>query len=327
MGEQMLSLARKEQDPALLLWAHATVGAASTHRGELTSARAHLEQGINLYDPQKHRTSLGVACLFYLASTLSTLGYPDQAWQKIREAIALAEGQSDSHSLVYALVRTALFHLSFREGYNAQQRAEAAIVLATEQEFAHWLAIGTIARGAALAEQGHLEEGIAQMRQGLAAYQATGAEASRPWFLALLAAGYGRAGRIAEGLNTLAEALDVMHRTEDRHCAVALYQLKGELTLKRSRVRGPGSTVTSPQHPIPSTQAEAESYFLKAIAIARRQEAKSLELGATTSLARLWQSQGKKEEARQMLAEIYGWFTEGFATKGLQEAKALLEEL
>ncbi|HKA54473.1 MAG TPA: hypothetical protein VKJ47_12510, partial [Candidatus Binatia bacterium] len=327
MGEQMLSLARKEQDPMLLLWAHAAVGAASAHLGEWASARIHLEQGISLYDPHKHRTSLGVACLFCLASTLSALGYPDQAWQKVQAALAVAEGQSDSHSLVYALVRTALFHLSFRESYSAQQRAETAIVVATEQEFAHWLAIGTIARGAALAEQGRVEEGIAQMRQGLVAYQATGAETARPWFLALLAAGYGRAGRIDEGLNTLAEALAVMHRTEDRHCEAELYQLKGELTLRQSRVRGPESAVASLRHPIPSTQAEAEAYFLKAIATARRQEAKSLELGATISLARLWQSQGKKAAARRMLAEVYGWFTEGFATKGLQEAKALLQEL
>jgi predicted ATPase len=154
------------------------------------------------------------------------------------------------------------------------------------------------------------------MRQGLAAYQAMGAEYMRPYFLALLAEAYGKGGQVEEGLSTLAEALTVVDNTGERVYEAELYRLKGELTL-RSQVPSPKSQV----------EEEAEECFYKAIEIARRQQAKSLELRAAMSLSRLWQQRGKRDEARQMLAEIYGWFTEGFDTKDLQEAKALLAEL
>jgi predicted ATPase len=153
------------------------------------------------------------------------------------------------------------------------------------------------------------------MRQGLAAFRATGAELNGPYFLALLAEAYGKAGQTQEGLTVLSEALNVVDKTLGRNHEAELYRLRGELTLQQE-----------PQVSREVTQ-EAEGYFLKASDIARKQQAKSLELRAVMSLARLWQRQGKKEEARQLLAEIYGWFTEGFDTKDLQEAKALLEEL
>ena len=203
------------------------------------------------------------------------------------------------------------------------------MILSTEQGFAFWAAQGTILRGWALAEQGQREEGIAQMRQGLDAYQATGAEIIRPYFLALLAEAYGKVEQAEEGLSVLAEALDVVHNNGEREYEAELYRLKGTLTLKQSGVRSPESEVPSTQPPTPSPQAEAEAEacFHKAIEIARRQSAKSLELRAVMSLGRLWQQQGKKEDARELLAEIYGWFTEGFDTKDLQETKTLLAEL
>jgi predicted ATPase len=147
----------------------------------------------------------------------------------------------------------------------------------------------------------------------LAAYRATGGELWRPYFLSLLAEAYGKVGQVEEGLSALAEALDFVGRTGERFSEAELYRIKGELTLQQSSVRSP--------------ESEAEACFQKAIAIARRQQAKSFELRAATSLSRLWQSQGKQYEAYKMLSEIYGWFTEGFDTKDLQEAKALLEEL
>ena len=209
------------------------------------------------------------------------------------------------------------------------------IALASDRGFPHWVVFGTVFRGWALAEQGQGEEGITQVRQGLAALRATRTEATRSYFLALLAEVYGKVGQTEEGLSVLAEALAMVHKTGERFYEAELYRLKGELSLQsrqvkdKSGVRSPKSEITSPQHPAPSTQAEAEAEacFLKAIEIARRQQAKSLELRSVMSLARLWQSQGKKEEAHNMLAEIYGWFTEGFDTKDLQEAKALLAEL
>jgi len=171
-------------------------------------------------------------------------------------------------------------------------------------------------RGGALVEQGKAEEGIAQIRQGLTPYWATG-QGLVAYYLALLAAAYGQIGQAEEGLAVLTEAMAQVDKTGERYYEAELYRLKGELALKQCSVRGPES----------EGEKEAAACFLKAIEIARQQQAKSLELRSATSLARLWQSQGKKTEAHQMLAGIYNWFTEGFDTKDLQEAKALLEEL
>jgi predicted ATPase len=193
-------------------------------------------------------------------------------------------------------------------------------------KFAQFLAYGTLYRGWVLAEQGEVEEGIAQMQQGLAALRATGAELARPSYLTMLAAAYRKVGQVEEGLAVLAEALALVNKTGGRVGEAELYRLKGELSLQ-SEVRSPRPEATNPQSPTPNPHAEAEACFHKAIEVARKQQAKSLELRAVVSLSRLWQRQGKKDEARQLLAEIYGWFTEGFDTKDLQEAKALLEEL
>ena len=172
------------------------------------------------------------------------------------------------------------------------------------------LAWGTILRGWALAEQRRREEGTEQMRRELATWQAAGIEVFRPWWLAFLAETYGRGGQAEDGLSVLAEALAIVEKTGECFYEAELYRLKGELLRQTAK-----------------TKAEAEECFRKAITIARRQGTRSWELRAVTSLARLWRQQGKREEARQKLAEIYGWFTEGFDTKDLQEAKALLEQL
>ncbi|HEV8718487.1 MAG TPA: AAA family ATPase, partial [Candidatus Binatia bacterium] len=321
LAEQLLTLAQRVQDPVLLLGAHFALGETLYFLGEVASAWEHLEEGLALYDPQQSRSVVwagshpAVQCLSFGASALWLLGYPDQALKRNREALTLAQELSHPFSLAMALVWAALLHQHRREGQLAQEKAEAVIALASEQEFPLWLAAGTLFRGLALAEQGQEEEGIAQLRQG--AGQATGAQVFRPLYLALLAKAYGKVGQVEEGLTVLAEALAVVDKTGERVWEAELYRLKGELTLKQSEVRGPESEV----------QKEAEACFKKAIEIARRQSAKSLELRAATSLSRLWQKQGRKEEARQVLAEIYNWFTEGFDTKDLQEAKGLLEEL
>jgi predicted ATPase len=171
-------------------------------------------------------------------------------------------------------------------------------------------------QGWALAEQGQAEEGIVQMRHGLAASQAIGTELQRSYWLALLAEAYGKAGQAEAGLAALTEALTVVDKSGERSYEAELYRLKGALTLQ-SQVPGPKSQV----------QKEAEACFHKALDIARHQQAKSLELRAAMSLSQLWQQQGKKTEAYNLLAPVYNWFTEGFDTKDLQEAKALLEEL
>jgi predicted ATPase len=254
-------------------------------------------------------------CLSYAAWTLWQLGYPDQALTKSQEAVALAKGLSRPFSLALALGFAAWFHSFRRAEQLAREQAEAVITLSTEQGFPYWLANGTMVRGGALTEQGEVEEGIAQIQKGLAAFRSIGAEVGRIWSLAMLAEAHGKVGQVGEGLAVLAEALDLVDKTGERVKEAELYRLKGELTLQ-AQIQGPTSKVAE----------EAETCFLKAIEVARHQQAKSLELRAVMSLSRLWQQQGKKDEACNLLTKIYGWFTEGFDTKDLQEAKALLDE-
>jgi predicted ATPase len=205
---------------------------------------------------------------------------------------------------------TAVVHQFRRDAKAVQEHAEALMALSTEKSFPHWLAYGTIIRGWALTAQGEGAEGITQMRQGLVAYRAMGAEIHRPYFLGLMAEAYGKVGQLEEGLAVLVEALAVVDKTGERNWEAELHRRKGELLLAVSE----------------ENQADAEACFHKAVGIARRQNAKSFELRAVMSLSRLWQ-QGKQEEAHQLLSEIYGWFTEGFDTADLKEAKVFLEEL
>jgi predicted ATPase len=184
-------------------------------------------------------------------------------------------------------------------------------VLCTEQRFAQSLAVGTSLHGWALVEQGQHEAGIAQMRQGIAALQATGAEAHRLYFLALLAEAHTKVSRAEEGLAVLAEALTAVEQTAQHAHKPELYRFKGELLLQQAVPDAP----------------QAEACLQQSLAEARRQQAKSLELRAATSLSRVWQRQGRHQEAHDLLAPIYGWFTEGFDTADLQDAKVLLEEL
>ncbi len=327
--EQLLTLAQREQDRDQLLEAHYWLGCVLFFIGEFAPAREHLEQGFALDDPQQHHAD----CLSRVALVLCRLGYPDQALKRMHEALTLARESSRPFILAQTLGLAAFLHLDRGEVQAAQEQAEAMIALSREHEFALLLAEGTILRGWALAVQGREEEGVTQIRQGLAAVPATGTEVARPAYLALLAEAYGKVGRIEEGLAVLAEALAVVHKIGQYLGEGGLYWLKGELLLK-SQVSSPKSQVNIPQsasawifHWPRNPQLEAEACFHTAIEIARKQQAKSLELRAVMSLSRLWQQQGKKEEARQMLAEIYGWFTEGFDTADLQEARVLLEEL
>jgi class 3 adenylate cyclase/predicted ATPase len=338
LGEQLLTLAQRTRDQALLVEAHRAVGETLFRLGELAPARAHLEEGMIYYDPHQHRSHMalyghdpGVLCLSYAARALWLLGYPDQALQRSHEVLALAQQLSHSHSLVFALYCAGRVHQFRREGQAALERAEALVAFAREQALPHWVASGTILRGWALAEQGQVEEGIAQMHQGLSGRQATGAELGRPYYLAQLAEAYGEGGRAEEGLNVLAEVLTVVHQQGERWGEAELYRLKGELLLRAAAGRSDApidpAIISMWAGAEPSVLAEAETCFQQALVLARRQEAKSLELRTATSLSRLWQRQGTHAEARQLLAAIYGWFTEGLDTADLQEAKALLDAL
>jgi predicted ATPase len=198
-----------------------------------------------------------------------------------------------------------------REGRAAQEYAEAAISLTTEHGFSYWRAFSAILRGWALAQQGQAQEGIAQIHHGLTIYPVTGADLLQPYFLTLLAEAHGTIGELETGLTVLTEALTLTDKIGVRQYESKIYHLKGELLLQQSS----------------DNQAEAETCFHHALAIARNQQAKSFELRTATSLARLWQQQGKRQEARDLLAPVYHWFTEGFDTADLQEAQALLDAL
>lgn len=319
-----------------LLRAHLTLGVTLYCLGEFAPARAHLEQSIVLYEPQQHHALVllygpdpGVICRGWAAPVLWLLGYSDQALQRSQEALTLARELSHSDSFAFALQLASVLHQCRREEQATQEQAEALITLSNKLEFPYFVALGTILQGWALVGQGSGEEGIMQIRQGLAVHRATGAEVGRSRWLALLVEAYEKVGQAEEGLAVVAEALSTMDKTGERFYVAELYRLKGELTLQRqSKVTSRRSKVSSPKLLAPSIQeVEAESYFLKAIEVSQKQQAKSLELRATMSLARLWQQQGKRHEAREKLAAVYNWFTEGFDTKDLQEAKALLEEL
>jgi predicted ATPase len=257
-----------------------------------------------------------VFCLARGAQGSWYLGYPDLAIKRIEQAIALAKEQVHSFSLAVALLNSdGLYHFC-GNWQVAQRNAETAITLCTEQGFTNFLGQATVHRGAALADQGRAEEGVILIREGLASCHATGAVLFMTLYLGYLAEACGAAMRFEEGLSALAEAFAIAERTGERHYEAELYRLKGELTLMQKT-----------KHLSSDVEQEVEECFGKALEISRQQQAKSLELRAVMSLIRLWQQLGQKDQARQMLAEIYGWFSEGFDTKDLKDAKALLEQL
>ena len=252
-----------------------------------------------------------MTCCAYAALALWGLGYPDQALARSHEALTRAQERSHPYSVAMALGYAGMIRLFRREVHATHERAAATMTLCAEQGFPFFLALGTILRGWALAEHGAGDEGMGQICQGLAAWRATGTEACQSYFLALLAEAQGKMGQAEAGLRVLTEMRTLVDKTGERYREAELHRLQGELLLQQ----------TVPDVP------QAETCFHQALAIARRQQAKSWELRAAMSLSRLWRRQGKCAEASQLLAPIYGWFTEGFDTADLQEAQALLEAL
>jgi class 3 adenylate cyclase/predicted ATPase len=318
LGETLLRLAQRADDRAPAVIAHTTLGATWFYLGVLPAARQHLEEAIVHYTPDQRRTPVfrmgqdpGVGCRVHAALTLWLLGYPSQALAHLREALALAHALAHPYSLAFARCWAALVSQVCRDVAAVHEHAEAAVALATAQGFPYWAALGAISRGWALALQGQGEAGLVQVRQGITSLRATGGALGVPFSCTVLAEVCDHLSHPADGLQALAEAHTLMEQQEERWWEPEVYRLRGVLLLSQ-----PGTP-----------QAEAEAWLQRALDVARRQQAKSLELWAAMSLGRLWQLQGKRDEARQLLTPIYGWFTEGFDTADLQEAKALLEEL
>ncbi len=324
LAEEMLDQAQDVQPSAVpLREAHFLMGITFLYLGEFLPAREHLEQAVARDALQLYQVLTGVSgvnALSMVGHVLWCLGYPEQALQRSQTALIEARRQFHFYQLAEVLCEGVIqLYLYRREWRAAQERAEEAIALCSEQGFPYYVAVATVLRGRALAEQGEVEGGIAQIQRGMSAVRS-------PLCLYNLAATYEKMGQAKEGLTVLEDALAIVSRTGHRRKEAELYRLKGTLLLtQEGKSQKSDNTESRPLTPDP--QGEAEACFLKAIEVARRQQAKSWELRATVSLARLWQSQEKRKEAHQLLSEIYGWFTEGFDTKDLQEAKALLNEL
>lgn len=369
LAGQLLRIAQQVQAAGLLVWAHLTVGITHHFAGEQMSARQHFEECLSRYEPQQFCNTdspydPAVLALSTLGPVLWLLGYPDQALAQSQKGLALARELTQQYSVVYASTLLARTCLLRRERQAVKVRIDELLTLCDEQGFTSYLALSRIVHGWLLTGEERQEEGIEQMCQQLLAWRATGAESTRPYYLALLAETYGKADAPAEGLAVLTECWPWMDKTGGRVFEAELYRVQGELTLqKQSRGRDPASEVPEsqkakskrqksenldPKSQILDPQSEAEACFHKALDIARQQQAKSLELRVVMSLVRLRQQQvayhgppiadhasrttslearNLLDEAHRMLAEVYGWFTEGFETRDLQDAKTLLDAL
>jgi predicted ATPase/DNA-binding winged helix-turn-helix (wHTH) protein len=340
LGAQLLALAQKTQNSAFLLEANEALGATLMFQGDFVAAREHEERGIKYYDPQQHHSLAflygqdpGVRCLAYAAWIDWFLGYPDQARKRTAEAIALARELVHPFSLAWALACTAFLQQFLRDEQQTQTTAEEVLALAREQGFLFLHAWGDFWCGWVLAKRGENIKGLEQMHRGLEAHRAAGAEVGWPYLLALLAETNLQGGQIEEGLRWVAEALATLEKNTDRCYEPELYRIKGELLLAQSQAKQKAkgkkqkAKITNPQLLTPDPQSEAEAYFQQALSLAHQRQAKMFELRAAMSLSRLWMQQGKRDVARKMLTEIYDWFTEGFDTADLREAKTLLAEL
>ena len=317
IGEQLFGLVQREADPTHLLEAHDALGSTLLFLGEYSAALMHHEQGIILADPAAQQTQAfrygeapGVRCLAHMANTLWCLGFPGQAVRRIQEGLALARALAHPYSLALVQFWAMALHHRRREASAVQAQAEVLLSLATAQGFPLYMSFGICWGGWARVVQGQAEAGLAQLHQGIAALMAE-MEISRPLCLILLVEALGHAGQGAEGLCLLAEARAMFETSGRGDWLTEVYRLQGVLLQQQA---------------VPDT-TQAEACFQQALTIARRQQAKSWELRAALSLSRLWHSQGKHTDAYALLAPIYGWFTEGFDTADLQEARALLAAL
>jgi predicted ATPase len=318
LSQQLLHLVQRQPNPDLVLEGHVVTGSLALHRGDFLTARVHLEHSLGLLDtlpsspPQFSGGFVsGVAPGTLLMRTLWGLGYADQAQQLSHKLLGVAQQAEHTLSLVYMELYTALLSQLRGDVTATQAHAHAAMTLATAEGAGLRIEQGRLLWGWALAMQGDVTAGVAHIRQGWTAHHGMGPQILRPYYLSLLAEAYSQAGQPEAGLAVLTEACTLVAATEELWWEAEVHRLQGELLLQRSRL----------------DVGQAEACFQQALDIARRQQARALELRAALSLARLWQRQGQPTAARQLLAEIYGWFTEGFDTADLQEAKALLEAL
>jgi predicted ATPase len=319
LAERLVALADEEGVPLQRALARRARGTALFFLGRFTDATAALDDGIAIDDAVAawedpahllhYTVRAGAACRLYSAWALWYLGFPDLALQKVEAGLALAQRLAHASGLAFALVWAAALHILRREFDLAYRPAEAAVEITRKHRMSAWFGHATVCRGFALVGLGHQAEGIAEIQTGLAAWHVTGSRLLDTQWLGFLAEAHLQAGQFDDARSALDRAAETAAATGESHYQAELCRLRGEILTKTGE------------------DAEAASWFLRAIDTARSQQAKSLELRAATSLARLWRDQGKQAEARDLLGPVYGWFTEGFDTADLKEAKTLLNEL
>jgi DNA-binding SARP family transcriptional activator/predicted ATPase len=316
--DQAFALAGASGDSEAMMLAYWGSAYLLLHMGEFISARSHLENALEAYEPQKHQRlitvftlDMGVSCLSWLSWTLFFLGYPDQALERSSEAIALARHISHPFSLAVALATASCLHSYALDWDGTRELAEEAIEICHQKGFTFWFSVASTFRGMALAWQGEYDEGISQMREGERIWRTSGAIIGLPEYLIYLAEILGNAGQVEQGFDVLEKALEMIIKSGETICEAELHRIMGDLFLRLSN----------------ENQTKAESCFREAIEIARKQQAKMLELRATIYLSNLLLKQGMRDEARVILTNIYGWFNEGFHTQDFKSASNLLKEL
>jgi predicted ATPase len=316
LADELIALSERRSDRETKLMAYRCLGTSELFRAEFRRALHHLRLALTYYDQTEHRPptltpyDIRVACESFAAWTLLLLGYADQALAQSRHALACARELLQPYTLAFALHVNCVFHQLRCDGPELQERSQELVALATEQGYPHFVGTGTCFRGwATLASGGPIVEAINELRRGLAAKRATGADIKVPYYFGLLAEAHRRIGQTSEGLTLLSEALEVVERTDERWFEAELYRLTGEVL----RAKG------DPE--------DAELWFSRSLAEAQAQNAKLLGTPHLSQLRRLRGDQGKRTEGRNLLAAAYEWFTEGLDTPDLKEAKVLLEEL
>ena len=319
LSAEFLALAEKQAATGPQMNGHRVRGVSLLCTGDLAGGREHLDRGSALYDPIEHRqlatrfgVDIRVALLAFRSLALWVLGHPQAAAADADRAIQDAREIGNAATLMYVLAHTTMFALIPCGNYSAAKaQLDELAVLAEEKGASFWKALGRLNYGCLLVLTDKASEAIPVLIAGLAAYGSTGATIWKPQMLLRLAQAYADLGQFDDAWRCIGEAMTAVETTKEKWIEAELHRIAGEIALKSKT---------------PSA-AKAEACFERALAIARQQQAKSWELRAAMSLARLWRDQGKVQQARELLAPVYGWFTEGFDTRDLTEAKALLEEL
>ena len=316
LDDQLMNLAKRAGDPVLIALAHWGMGANLLRTGNLQQSQEHLDHMIDFYDPQKHHTLAytygtdpGVVCLSWVSWVLWLMGCPDQAMQRSFEVLALTKQLDHPISMALAQSVAALLHQLLRDTQTTVELMEAGMQTATEHKLPFFLSLFTFIRGWALVQEGQTEDGLTHMRKGLTTFQTIGSEDLRSMMLSQLSEALGLAGQAKKGQEVLTEALAFVERTGECFYEAEIYRIRGELCLEEDN------------------EVEAATNFRKSIQVAHHQGAKSWELRATLSMSRLLMKQGLLDEGHEILSLIYDWFTEGFDTPDLKDAKVLLEEL